>query len=105
MKSLNFLSRASRSVFLLYSILAIALDMLSHHLVFLLPLDLTAEGWAWLLNGISCIWVVIWLFVAVVPRCRDMGFSSWTSCVLFLPVANIVFFVMLVAKKSAVPNS
>ena len=103
--SLIFPTRSSRSVFLFHSILAIALDMLSHHLIFLLPLNLTAESWAWLLNGLTCAWAVIWLFAAVVPRCRDMGFSSWTSCVLFLPVANIVFFVMLFVKKSAVANT
>ena len=101
MKRVIFPTRITRPGFLLRSVIALALDLLASHFMYLLPLSLTVEGWVRLIYGISSTLIVVWLFTAVIPRCRDMGFSAWASCMLFVPIANIVFFLMLFTKKGA----
>ena len=100
MKRLLFPTRIARLPFLSLSIAAVALDMLATHFSYLLPLSLSLDGWVILSYSLSLVLFVIWMFAAVVPRCRDAGFSPWRSCALFLPIWNVIFLVLLFVMKS-----
>ena len=60
----------------------------------------TTEYWEFL-GAISAVClIVVWLFYAVVPRCRDIALPWWSALGMLLPILNMIFALFLLIKKA-----